>query len=71
MRPVSGVLIEAAIVGVSVVPVMYGVFYGAKYAFQRNIGLPLTAFLTGFLIHVIFEYTGLNAYYCHQIFPSK
>lgn len=70
MRPITSVLLEAIMVGISLVPVMYVVFYGYRAIRKQNLNLVWTAFLSGALIHVLYELVGLNKYYVETIYPD-
>jgi len=64
-KNISVILLEGLVVGLSVVAMMYLVDnYLLDYipAFTRNKEIE-SAFLTGFLLHVLFEYTGVNLWY--------
>lgn len=70
MRPITSVLLEAIMVGISLIPVMYVVFYGYRAVRKQNLNLVWTAFLSGALIHVLYELVGLNKYYVETIYPD-
>lgn len=66
-------VVEALVVGVSVVVMgllvhlLFG--YHAKHAHsetmnQEMIDLVITLFFTGFFLHLLFEVTGINKWYC-------
>lgn len=62
--------IEGVIVGLSVIVMGTIVTYSfAKYSgkntsFIWNPGMFLALFLTGFLLHIVYDYAGLNTLYC-------
>ena len=63
------VLIEASIVGAITVLFGKGVYYvirylADKFPIVRSNMFVMIFFLTGFFLHVIFEWIGLNSYYC-------
>ncbi len=65
------VLIEALCVGIATVIVGYIVSFGmiqflsttTKHSY-RNLLMIIALFITGVLIHLICEYTGVNQWYC-------
>lgn len=63
------VLLEALVVGVTILIVWHVVNYVAEFALddeQRSSAwyLPLSLFLTGFAGHLLFEISGANRWYC-------
>lgn len=69
------ILIEAIVVGLAVVVVGTLVSYLLGNAFKvdlppvcndwnKNYVMEISLFLTGLLAHLLFEFTGLNAWYC-------
>jgi hypothetical protein len=62
-RPVSTVLIEAIVIGVMNLVIIMALC-------KLKTGIPdLTIyFIAGFLIHIIFEYTGGNKWWCTQTY---
>ena len=67
------ILIEAIVVGISTILmgllVHYLFGYHAKHAHSKHmkqemIDLSVTLFFTGFFLHLLFEFTGLNSKYC-------
>jgi len=61
-RPITNVAIESIVIGLMTV----GIFYSLKYF--KNLDLPWLLFITGALIHIIFEYTGGNKWWCNQTY---
>lgn len=72
------VILEGIVVGVCLVLVGYVVSYSTKPYFK--VSLPeicdswnnkyvyeITLFMSGFLLHIIFELVGLNRYYCNYM----
>ena len=62
-RPVQNVLIEAVIIGI----MNAGLYYALK---SLKIVLPthILLLICGALIHIIFEYTGGNKWWCTQTY---
>lgn len=63
MRPVSTVLVEALIIGIMNAVLIYGI---AKL--NITLDTPVLHLLAGALIHIIFEYTGGNRWWCTQTY---
>jgi hypothetical protein len=61
-RPVRNVLLESIIIGLANVTI----FYGLKNI--RGLDIFWLLFLSGALIHIIFEYTGGNKWWCEQTY---
>jgi hypothetical protein len=61
-RPVVNVAIESIIIGMMNV----GIFYSLKYF--TKLDLVWLLFITGAMIHIIFEYTGGNKWWCTQTY---
>lgn len=61
-RPVVNVAIESIIIGMMNV----GIFYSLKYFTKLDLAWLL--FITGAMIHIIFEYTGGNKWWCTQTY---
>jgi hypothetical protein len=61
-RPVVNVAIESIIIGMMNV----GIFYSLKYF--KKLDLVWLLFITGAMIHIIFEYTGGNKWWCTQTY---
>jgi hypothetical protein len=61
-RPVLNVAIESIIIGMMNV----GIFYSLKYF--TKLDLVWLLFITGAMIHIIFEYTGGNKWWCTQTY---
>lgn len=62
-RPITITLVEALIIGVMNATLFMGIT-------KLNLGLdlPLLHIITGSLIHLIFEYTGGNKWWCTQTY---
>jgi hypothetical protein len=58
-RPVSNVLMEAIIIGI-----MNATLYWGLKQLKIVISTPMLLLICGALIHIIFEYTGGNAWWC-------
>jgi hypothetical protein len=63
-RPVVNVAIESIIIGMMNV----GIFYSLKYF--KKLDLVWLLFITGAMIHIIFEYTGGNKWWCTQTYKT-
>jgi hypothetical protein len=65
-KPISLVLLEAFVVGIILV-IFYYIFdkYFSKYLSNQN-KLYILLFISGFMFHIIFEYTGINLWYSKQ-----
>ncbi len=61
-RPIVSVAVESIIIGMMNV----GIFYSLKYFTKLDIVWLL--FITGAMIHLIFEYTGGNKWWCTQTY---
>jgi hypothetical protein len=61
-RPVVNVAIESIVIGMMNV----GIFYSLKYF--KKLDLVWLLFITGAMIHIIFEYTGGNKWWCTQTY---
>lgn len=62
-RPVTTVLIEALIIGI-----MNAVLIFSISKINITMDTPLLHLLAGALIHIIFEYTGGNKWWCTQTY---
>lgn len=62
-RPVNTVLIEAIVIGVMNVSIIYGI-----KRLNTNIENYLLYLIAGALIHILFEYTGGNRWWCTQTY---
>lgn len=65
------ILKESAIVGLVTVAVAYVVYKLNKWYMNKALDVYGVLFLTGFFIHLGFEVTGLNRYYCEDIWPKS
>jgi hypothetical protein len=71
-KPVLTVLIEAIVVGVGLIAFVYLVeTYLAKYfpKIIQNIKIQ-NIFLSGFLFHIVFEYSGINLWYAKDYYKK-
>jgi hypothetical protein len=62
-RPLNIVLIEAIVIGVMNVSIIYGI-----KRLNTNIENYLLYLIAGALIHILFEYTGGNKWWCTQTY---
>lgn len=62
-RPVNTVLIEAIVIGVMNASIIYGI-----KRLNTNIENYLLYLIAGALIHILFEYTGGNKWWCTQTY---
>jgi hypothetical protein len=62
-RAISNVLMEALIIGIMNAAIIFGL---SKVKF--NVETPILHLIAGALIHVIFEYTGGNKWWCTQTY---
>ena len=62
-RPVNTVLIESIVIGVMNVSIIYGI-----KRLNTNIENYLLYLIAGALIHILFEYTGGNKWWCTQTY---
>ena len=62
-RPVNAVVLEAVIIGL-----MNLVLFQILKHFKTDIPHNLILFICGALIHIIFEYTGGNKWWCTQTY---
>ena len=73
---------EALAVGIIIVIVGSIVGYGMKYFFStdlpdvckdwnKNYVMEICLFLTGFIAHLLCEYSGINAWYCNNSVACK
>lgn len=58
-RPITTVLIEAFIIGVMNIVLIVGL---------NKLKVPMVPLIAGALIHIIFEYTGGNKWWCTQTY---
>ena len=61
MRSLQTVMFEAIVIGI--MNLMF--FYGLSIFIKNPI---ITLFITGTLIHIVFEYLGLNAWWCKSTY---
>jgi len=60
-RPITTILIEAFIIGIMNIVLVTGL---------EKIHIPLIPLIAGALIHIIFEYTGGNKWWCTQTYTT-
>lgn len=58
-RPITTVLVESLVIGIMNLILINGL---------NRLGVPVVALIAGALIHVIFEYTGGNKWWCTQTY---
>jgi hypothetical protein len=58
-RPITTVLIESLVIGIMNFVLIMGL---------NRLGVPLVPLIAGALIHIIFEYTGGNRWWCTQTY---
>jgi len=63
MRPASTVLVEALVIGIMNAVLIYGIA-----TLNIKLDTPVLHLLAGALIHIIFEYTGGNHWWCTQTY---
>ena len=59
IRPIKTVLIEAIVIGIMNMVLIVGL---------NRLNVPLVPLIAGALIHIIFEYTGGNKWWCTQTY---
>jgi hypothetical protein len=59
----SSLLLEAVVVGV----MTSTLFYSLQYM-NTGLSVPWLLFFTGALIHIVFEFTGANEWWCKQTY---
>jgi hypothetical protein len=59
IRPIKTVLIEALVIGIMNMVLIVGL---------NRLNVPLVPLIAGALIHIIFEYTGGNKWWCTQTY---
>jgi hypothetical protein len=58
-RPITTILIESLVIGIMNLVLIMGL---------EKLGIPLIPLIAGALIHIIFEYTGGNQWWCTQTY---
>jgi hypothetical protein len=58
-RPITTVLIESLVIGIMNFVLIMGL---------NKLGVPMVPLIAGALIHLIFEYTGGNKWWCTQTY---
>jgi hypothetical protein len=64
-RPISNVLMEALVIGVMNAVLIFGI-----KQMNFKIESSLLHFIAGALIHLIFEYTGGNSWWCKKTYQT-
>jgi len=60
-RPITTILIESLVIGIMNLVLIMGL---------EKLGIPLIPLIAGALIHIIFEYTGGNQWWCTQTYTT-
>lgn len=60
-RPISNVMLESLIIGIMNAVIILGLS-------KININTPIIYLIAGALIHIIFEYSGGNKWWCEQTY---
>jgi hypothetical protein len=58
-RPITTVLVEALVIGIMNIVLIMSL---------EKLNVPMVALIAGALIHIIFEYTGGNKWWCTQTY---
>ena len=58
-RPITTVLVESLVIGIMNIVLIVGL---------EKLNVPMVALIAGALIHIIFEYTGGNKWWCTQTY---
>lgn len=62
-RPVKDVLFEATIIGILNIAIYY-----LLRRISKKSSTTLLLFISGFMIHLLFEYLGANEWWCRQTY---
>ncbi len=62
-RPIANVLVEALVIGLMNATLIFGI-----NRFNMNLDTPILHLISGALIHLIFEYSGGNRWWCTQTY---
>jgi len=62
-RPIKDILTEAIIIGIMNVALFYAIT-----GLSKKITTPVVALIAGMTIHIMFEYTGGNQWWCTQTY---
>ena len=66
-KSLSTIITESTVVGIGLIFVYYIVNYIiTNYIPQLNLNLHIKLFISGFIFHVICEYTGVNIWYVKE-----
>ena len=60
-RPISNVMLESLIIGIMNAVIILGLS-------KINVNTPIIYLIAGALIHIIFEYSGGNKWWCEQTY---
>lgn len=70
-RPVMTVLKESALVGLVTIAAAYVLYKANKHYLNKALDVYGVLFLVGFFLHLGFEYTGMNRWYCEDVWPNS
>ena len=77
MKYIAKLLIEAFIIGLSVVifgtiiSYIIAIIEDKNIKFLKNISMYIALFLIGFILHIIYDIAGLNKWYCKNCAGCK
>tara|TARA_B110000858_G_C17733715_1_gene441424 strand:+ start:754 stop:957 length:204 start_codon:yes stop_codon:yes gene_type:complete len=63
LRPIKDILTEAIIIGIMNVALFYAIS-----GVSNKISTPIAVLIAGMSIHILFEYTGGNQWWCTQTY---
>lgn len=70
-RPVFTVLKESIVVGLATIVAAYVLYKINKNYLNKALDVYGILFLVGFFLHLVFEYTGVNRWYCEEVWPNS
>lgn len=70
-RPVFTVLKESVVVGLATIAAAFVLYKINKHYLQKALDVYGVLFLVGFFLHLGFEYTGINRWYCEEVWPNS